>query len=282
MLNDRIPTTLKPSEVESDSTNVASRAVWRAVAVPNEHGGWGLTIEPVLLGLLLAFSWSGVAVGAAAFLAFLVRTPLKLALGDRRRKRSLGRTALAGRIAFVELVLIVSFASAAILAAGWAWLLPVVVAVPLVAVELWYDVRSRSRRLLPELCGTVGITSVAAAIVLAGHGATELAVAAWLILAGRGLASVPFVRTQIFRLRRGQTALGATDAFQVVGAVVALGAVAIEPSVVAGAISVVVLALAQMVWLRRPVAPPKVTGIRQMIFGFAVVGITALSAAILA
>ena len=25
---------------------------WRAVAMPSEHGGWGLTLEPVLLGLL--------------------------------------------------------------------------------------------------------------------------------------------------------------------------------------------------------------------------------------
>jgi hypothetical protein len=178
------------------------------------------------------------------------------------------------------LVLLVSFAAAAVLAAGWAWLIPVAVAAPLVAVELWHDVRSRSRRLLPELCGALGITSVAAAVVLAGNGTIELAIAAWLILAGRGLASVPFVRTQISRLRRGETALGATDTFQVVGALVALGAVVIERSVVAGAIAVVLLALAQMFWLRRPVPPAKVIGIRQMAFGFTVVGITALSAAI--
>ena len=28
------------------------RSAWRAVAMPAEHGGWGLTLEPVLLGLL--------------------------------------------------------------------------------------------------------------------------------------------------------------------------------------------------------------------------------------
>jgi len=270
-----------PMETEPGSSTVGSRSPWRAVAIPSEHGGWGLTLEPVLLGVLLAFSWAGVAVGVAAFLAFLVRTPLKLALGDRRRKRSLSRTVLASRIAFVELVAIVSLAAAALFAAGGAWLIPVAVAVPLVAIELWYDVRSRSRRLLPELCGTIGISSVAAAIVLAGNGAAELAIAAWAILAGRGLASVPFVRTQIFRLRRGEMALGATDTFQIVGSLVAVGATVIEPGVVAGAVSVVLLALAQTVWLRRPVAPAKVIGIRQMVFGFAVVGITAASFAML-
>ena len=80
------------------------RSPWRAVAVPSEHGGWGLTLEPVLLGLLVGFSWSGVAIGLATFLAFLVRTPLKLALVDRRRQRRLPWTRVASQIALVEIV----------------------------------------------------------------------------------------------------------------------------------------------------------------------------------
>ena len=55
--------------------------------MPDEHGGWGLTAEPALLGLLVAPSWAGAALGIAAFLAFLVRTPLKLVLVDRWRGR---------------------------------------------------------------------------------------------------------------------------------------------------------------------------------------------------
>jgi hypothetical protein len=50
------------------------------VAIPSEHGGWGLTFEPVLLGLLVEPSWPGVAIGAAALTAFLVRTPLKFSI----------------------------------------------------------------------------------------------------------------------------------------------------------------------------------------------------------
>ena len=50
------------------------RAGWRSVAIPSEHGGWGLTLEPVLLGLVVAWSGAGVALGVAAFTAFLVRT----------------------------------------------------------------------------------------------------------------------------------------------------------------------------------------------------------------
>ena len=69
--------------------------------IPSEHGGWGLTLEPALLGLLVAPSIVGGAIGVAAFLAFLVRTPLKLVLVDQHRHRVLERTRLAVRVAAV-------------------------------------------------------------------------------------------------------------------------------------------------------------------------------------
>ena len=103
----------------SPGAAVPQSALWRAVAVPSEHGGWGLTLEPVLLGLLVAFSWPGLAIGVAALLAFLVRTPLKLALVDRRRQRSLPRTRLAWRFAAAELALIALLGSLAVAGSGW-------------------------------------------------------------------------------------------------------------------------------------------------------------------
>ena len=47
------------------------RPMLRSVALPTEHGGWGLTLEPVLLGLLVAPSVAGLAIGGAAFLVFV-------------------------------------------------------------------------------------------------------------------------------------------------------------------------------------------------------------------
>ncbi len=224
----------------SDRAAATERSLWRAVAVPTEHGGWGLTLEPVLLGLLIAFSWSGCAIGLAAFMAFLVRTPLKLAVVDRRRHRSLPRTRLATRIAGFELVLLALLGMVALWSAGAAWLVPVLIAGPLVAVELWFDIRSRSRRLVPELAGAIGIAAVAASITVAGGGSWPLAVAAWMVLAARAVASVPYVRTQIVRSRRGSSPLGTTDLFQLAGATLGFAAVAVDTRVVAGAIVVAV------------------------------------------
>ena len=82
------------------------RPRWRAVAMPSEHGGWGLTLEPVVLGLLVGWSGAGFALGIAAFTAFLLRTPAKLVAVDLRRGRWLDRSRMALRIAIVELLVL--------------------------------------------------------------------------------------------------------------------------------------------------------------------------------
>jgi hypothetical protein len=253
------------------------RPMWRAVAIPSEHGGWGLTLEPVLLGLLVAFSWSGVAIGFAALLAFLVRTPLKLALVDRRRHRSLPRTRLATRLALIQLAALAALAGSAVVGAGMSWLIPVAFAVPFVAVELWFDVRSRGRRLAPELCGGVAISAVAASIIVAGGGDERLAMAAWLILAARSLVSIPYVHTQIVRMRHAGTSLVTTDVCQFAGVALAAFAAGIDDRVLLGTCVVALAALAQSIAVRRErVAAVKVIGLRQMAIGLALVAATAL------
>lgn len=261
----------------SERPAASERSSWRAAAVPSEHGGWGLTLEPVLLGLVVAFSWSGLAIGLAAFVAFLVRTPLKLAVIDRRRHRSLPRTRLATRVASIELGLICLLGVSVLWSAGAAWLIPVLIAAPLVAVELWFDVRSRSRRLVPELAGAIGIAAVAASISITGGGSWRLAVALWMMLAARAVASIPYVRTQIVRMRRGQIPLGTTDLFQLTGVAVAFAAVVVDASVLVGAVAVAVLAAAQSIAIRRNhIAPVKTIGLRQMAAGLAIVALTAV------
>ncbi|MDO8389759.1 MAG: YwiC-like family protein [Actinomycetota bacterium] len=248
------------------------RALWKQVAFPSEHGGWGLTLEPVLLGLLVAPSWAGAALGVAAFAAFLVRTPLKLAIGDRRRGQWQHRSRLAARIAGGQLLVLAACAAVGVRAApDLRWVLPVAGAVPFVAVELWFDVRSRGRRLVPELCGAAGIAAVAAAIVLAGGGAGELAVGAWLVLAARSVGAIPFVRVQIRRMRHGVGSRGHSDGAQAVALAIGAVAVVLDRRLAVGAGWLAVLAVVQIVWVRREPTPPKVLGIRQMALGIGLV-----------
>jgi hypothetical protein len=246
------------------------------VAVPSEHGGWGLTLEPVLLGLLVARSWPGLAIGIAAFGAFLVRTPLKLTAVDARRSQWRDRSRLAARIATGELVLIVGLAVVATATAGWRWWVPVSIAVPLVAIEAWYDVRSRGRRLVPEVCGALGIAGAAAAIAVAGGADGRLAAAVWLVLAARTTGAIPFVRAQIARARRAGTDVRTSDVGQVASVVVGSVAVALDLATLPALGVIALIAVLQAWWSRRPPPPVKILGVREMALGLALVAATAL------
>jgi hypothetical protein len=253
-----------------------ARATWRAVVVPSEHGGWGLTLEPALLGLLVAPSLAGGALAVAAFLAFVVRTPLKVVLVDRRRQRKLERDHFARQVLVAELAVLLAMVAITTADAGLDWVLPFAVALPLFATELWFDSRSRSRRLVPELCGAIGICAVAASIALAGGESAALAIALWCVLAARAVASVPFARTQVLRLRTTPPSPRTSDLAQLAGVVLAAVAVAIDEAVLLGAVAVVLVTLVQFAWSRGPARPAKTVGFAQLGFGLAVVFATAI------
>jgi hypothetical protein len=256
-------------------TTPTARAPWRTVAIPTEHGGWGLTAEPALLGLLVAPSGAGVLLAVAALVAFLARTPLKVILVARFRHRHDERTATARRVLAGEAAVLIALVVGIAMTAEPRWWWPAAVAAPLVALELWFDMRSRSRRLLPELAGAVGIGAVAAMIVLADGSDESLAVGVWLLLAARAVTSIPAVRAQIARVHhkvpaRAPVLLG--DLAALAGAAVA---VAVDHDLLAGAIAVMGVVVTQRVMARRAIPPPKVIGLRQMALGLGVVLVTA-------
>ncbi|MDZ7678248.1 MAG: YwiC-like family protein [Acidimicrobiales bacterium] len=264
--------------VPDGSTIAGDRFTLRAVAMPTEHGGWSLTLEPVLLGLLVAWSWPGLALGLAAMLAFLARTPLKLVLVDRWRGRWLARTRVAARVAIVELLALVTLVAVAAIGADgrWFWL-PLIAAAPLVAIELWFDMRSRGRRLLPELAGTVGIGSVAAAIALLDDAETAVALALWLVVAARAAAAIPYARTQVLRGHDRPHHLWHSDLAQALAVVVAAVGWLAGAVPLAAALAIACVAVFNLGAVRAAPRPAKVIGLQQMFFGIAVVAVTAVA-----
>jgi hypothetical protein len=253
------------------------RSMLRSVAMPTEHGGWSLTLEPVLLALLVAWSWPGFALGLAAMLAFVARTPVKVVLVDRWRHRWLDRTRLAARVAAVELIALVMLVMFAAFTADGRFWIPFVVAAPLIAVELWFDMRSRSRRLIPELAGTIGIGSVAAAIALADGAELLLALGLWCVVGARGAAAIPYVRAQVFRLHARPYHRWPSDLAQVLAvAAVAIGW-AFDAVPFAAVIVLAIIGAINVAALRREPRPPKVLGVQQMMFGLAVTVVTAVA-----
>ena len=165
------------------------------------------------------------------------------------------------------------------LVAGLLFWVPLAVAAPLIAVELWFDMRSRGRRLVPELAGSIGIGSVATAIALAGGAPTKLAWGLWVVMAARAIAAIPYVRSQILRTHARSGPLWHGDSAQI--AAVAATATGWRVNLVPGptVIAIVGVAILNLVALRRAPKPAVAIGIQQMIVGVAVIVTTAIAVA---
>ena len=177
----------------------------RAAALPAEHGGWALVLEPIALGLLLAPSVAGLWISSAALSCFLARHPLKLALGDRRRGRRLRRTALAERFAAGYAIVATVCFALSISSGRKEFLIPILFAVPFMLVQLAYDALGHSRKLLPELAGAFGVGAIVTATTLARAWPKPSAYALWAIVAGRNIPTILYLRTRLNLRRHGKT-----------------------------------------------------------------------------
>jgi YwiC-like protein len=170
---------------------------WRSVALPAEHGGWGLIGEPVVVGLVVAPSTACAAIAIAAVALFLARHPLKLAATDVARGTETPRTRAACAVALFY----VAIAAAAAVpfafrgASGWWW--PLAAATPLAAAQLAFDVRLQGRKLAPELLGGVALASVVAAELRASGWPMGLCLAAWGLVAAKSLGAILYVRARL-------------------------------------------------------------------------------------
>jgi hypothetical protein len=174
----------------------------RKLAMPVEHGGWGILLEPIVLGLIVAPSLAGLLVALAAVAAFFARQPLKIALVDRARGRAHPRTTTALALAALFALAGGAGFGGAVALAGWSLALPAAIALPLALVQIGYDARNDSRRLLPELSGAVAMSGVVASIGLAA-GLTPLAAAVlWAVMLGRALPAILYIRARVLGERR--------------------------------------------------------------------------------
>jgi len=250
-----------------------------SVLVPTEHGGWSLTLEPVVLGLLVAPSGTGFLLGGVALGAFLIRTPLKVVLVDLWRRRWLDRSRWALGAVVLEGLVLAVLVIGAVVAASASWWWPAAAAAPLVAIGIWFDARSRSRRLLPELAGSVGIGAVVAMIALSGGETDTIAAGLWLIVVARVVASLPFVRVQLRRAKEQSYRVGWSDGAQLLGVAIAAGAVVWLEMPVLALVAITLLAVFQLGAVR--VGPPRaaILGAQQVVLGLVVVLLTGLAVA---
>ena len=246
----------------------------RAVALPAEHGGWSLIIEPIVLGLLVAPSLVGVLIATGSLASFLARHPLKVALGDRRKRRILKRTSLADLFALLYITLAVVFFALLIMRPDRGFLLPLLIAGPLVLVQLLYDALGHSRKLMPEIAGAIAVGSIATAIALAGGWSRPTAYALWIIIACRHVPTILYLRV-LLRRRREKQEPGVNAAVIAVQVLALLAVVLLLFFRIAPALAILVFAILLVracVGLLNEIQPvPKKLGLSEIAFGALVV-----------
>ena len=241
----------------------------RSVALPAEHGGWGFLIEPMVLGLILAPTTLGILLAFAAFGMFLVHQPLKIAIKDYRKGRRTLRTQWAERFAIMYGGLaLVSFFFVSYIADPQ-FVIPLLLAIPFVVVQIYFDFQNRSRHLIAETSGTIAIAAIAPTLLLLGDWALDKTLLVWLVLLGRNIPSVLYVRVRLRLERTKEPSLWPAWLSHMVALVIMAGLI-VAGYVPAGAILAIAMLTGRAIWgiskYRKPVKPVQV-GVGEIIFG---------------
>lgn len=166
----------------------------RQIAIPIEHGGWSILLEPLIAGVAIAFSVGGLCVALMTIGAFLCRQPFKVLIADRMGMKDAERAkaALAFLAGYASIFAIGIVGTLTV--SGWRPLMPFALVLPLIAYQIFNDVSRRGRHLAPELCGAVSLSASIAAIAVAGGQPWAIAVALWTVFVLRSVPSILYVR----------------------------------------------------------------------------------------
>ena len=174
----------------------------KPIALPAEHGSWGLVLEPAVLGLLVAPSWAGVLMFVGVLGAFLTRRPAKVIQVEWGRSGS-RRAAIAWSFAVAYgTAAAAAIAGAIVLAGPWP-MVPLIGAGPLLAVFLVYDFTKRGRSWQAETAGAAAFASVAASVAMTAGWPLGASLALSAVIVARAVPSVLYVRARL-RLDRAK------------------------------------------------------------------------------
>jgi len=250
----------------------------RSVALPAEHGGWSMLLEPIVLGLMLAPTVPGLCLSLGATGAFLARHPFKLAVVNWRRNQRSARTVLAEGFALLYISIAALGLALAIKTGGTVLLLPLLFAMPWAILQLFYDSIGRSRALIPELAGSISTGAVATAIAISGGWPLPVALGLWVILAARTAPTILYVRARLRLLHGKQASPSGVIFVHLLGVLVVIGLATVLMAPVLAVVAMLILLLRAMIGFSRfdRQVTAKKLGMREVAFGVMTIFLVAL------
>lgn len=191
MADDLLAPHLKPAPVR-----------WRQLLLPSEHGSWAFAFEPVLLGLLVAFSPAALCVTLAVALGFIARKPAKYAFSSAAGAAAL--RPVARRVLPVLLLGSAAALASAVAASRWQILIPLLAALPGAVVFARQEQAGQVRSLAAELVATALCSLPLLSIALAAGKPLPDALALGAVSLGRAWPSLLFVRARLRTARGGR------------------------------------------------------------------------------
>lgn len=248
----------------------------RSVAFPTEHGGWGFTFEPILLGLLIAPTATGWELAVAATAVFLARRPVKLVGTDVVRRRWLERTTTALTVAVFYIVVAAAGVAGAFVTRKGPFWWPLLVAVPFALISLRADAHSRNRGLVPQLAGAIAMGSTAAAIAMGGGVNWVVSFGLWGVLTARDIAAIVLARGMVRRFKDKDVAHVPILLVQILSVLATIVLVVLGAAPWLSVVAMVLLMAVSVVSLHRTPVPARSVGWTQMGVGLMVVLLTAV------
>lgn len=250
---------------------------WRRLVLPNEHGSWAFVLEPLCLGLLVAFTSAGAWLSLGVACAFLTRRPLRVANGRSVQPSSLKQKAL-----LVTAILATASLSALALAicrVGLRPLLPLLGAFPFTLYFFHQDIDGKTRTLPTELAGTGLCSLPLIALALIAGWTPSAACALALVNLARAWPTVLLVRTKLGKLRARQISISpAILAHLLAPAILSILVLSHgSPWRILPASLVLTLRAGFLLLSDRPRFSPRQLGFLEIFFGATYVGLLALA-----
>ena len=167
-----------------------SSSLWRDCIAPKEHGSWSLAFEPIALSLLVAPSLPGGLLALALAAGFFARRPLRMGWNERVTERR----AAARRAFFLCLAALAAGLAGAMGLAGLAWMVWLAPVALMGGIFAYHDAQGAGREEAAEVAGSAAFALAPAAFAILGGWSASSAIALALLMVGRSVPSVLFVR----------------------------------------------------------------------------------------
>ena len=193
----------KKGQTMASAQTQARKINWRSIALPAEHGGWSLILEPIVLGLILAPSWIALSLSIAMMAVFLSHQPVKISLKAYRTGKWTERSRFALYFAAGYLLGGGLFAIPALLQSNSNFWLIIALIVPFALIQAFQDFQNQSRSATAEITGAIALSGTVALLLVLSDWQLTIALPIWFVIALRAVTSILYVRT-FFRKQRGK------------------------------------------------------------------------------